>query len=337
MTTLTSPHDLLSAVPFLVGYHPTNSLVVIALTDERIGMAMRIDFPSECDPDQIDALATHLAHERADGALIVAYLPHEIDSAEFLLTPLHEAIALRGIALRECLIVHENRWRSTICQDQECCPPEGNPMPDIESSRISAEQVAAGKPMPFADEKELAGSITAAELDPQLIAELRTIAVISYTSDNVLELQRQGALAVNDLVAEFAEKGIVRDKKLMALVLVRLHDVQVRDYAMGITESENAETLQSLWRWLMRAAPAGYVAPVATLFAASSYELGDGTMAHRALQRALDDDSRYPLAKLLRRVFTAGWPPAQFAEMRAELHPKVCALLFPEASPEQVS
>ncbi len=31
MTTLTSPHDLLAAVPFLIGYHPENSLVIIAI------------------------------------------------------------------------------------------------------------------------------------------------------------------------------------------------------------------------------------------------------------------------------------------------------------------
>ena len=337
MTTLTSPHDLLSAVPFLVGYHPTNSLVVIALVDETIGMAMRIDFPIECDLDQIDALASHLASESADGALIVAYLPDDVEDADFLLTPLREAIALRAVAIRECLVVHKGRWHSTICSDQSCCPPHGSPMPDIESSRISAEQVAAGNPMPFADEKDLADSLSAALIDSSLINELRKIPTIAYASDNVVELQRQGALAVNDLIAEFAEKGIVKDKKLIALVLVRFNDVQVRDYAMGITDDENAQTLQSLWRWLMRMAPTGYVAPVATLFAASSYELGDGALAHRALQRALDDDSRYPLAKLLRRVFSAGWPPAQFAEMRAELHPKVCAVIFPQAQPDKAS
>jgi len=334
MTTLTSPHDLLSAVPFLVGYHPTNSLVVIALVQDSIGMAMRIDFPAEIDPDQIDALATHLARENSDGALFVAYLPDEMESADFLLIPLIEAIAVRGIALKECLVVHNQRWRSTICLDRTCCPPEGSAMPDIGSSRISAEQVAAGKPMPFADESELAHSLSATELDTSLINELRQVSVIAYAADNVVELQRQGALAVNDLVAEFAQKGIIKDKKLIALVLVRLHDVQVRDYAMGITDAENAQSLQTLWRWLMRIAPAGYVAPVATLFAASSYELGDGAMAQQALKRALDDDSRYPLAKLLRRVFAAGWPPEQFTQMRADLHPKVCALLFPQAAPE---
>ena len=63
MTTLTSPHDLLAAVPFLIGYHPLNSLVVIALSDDAIGMAMRVDFPGEPA-----LLAAHLVHQKAEAA-----------------------------------------------------------------------------------------------------------------------------------------------------------------------------------------------------------------------------------------------------------------------------
>jgi len=69
---------------------------------------------------------------------------------------------------------------------------------------------------------------------------------------------------------------------------------------------------------------------VAALFSAISYERGDGALAARALERAFNDDSNYPLAKLLRRVYTAGWPPESFANMRLELHPKICAALFSE-------
>ena len=47
MSTLTSPHDLLAAVPFLIGYHPSNSLVLVALKDDSVGMAMRVDLPDE--------------------------------------------------------------------------------------------------------------------------------------------------------------------------------------------------------------------------------------------------------------------------------------------------
>ena len=50
MTTLTTPHDLLAAVPFLVGYQPDNSLVLIGLKDDLVGMAMRVDFPTDLIP-----------------------------------------------------------------------------------------------------------------------------------------------------------------------------------------------------------------------------------------------------------------------------------------------
>jgi hypothetical protein len=97
---------------------------------------------------------------------------------------------------------------------------------------------------------------------------------------------------------------------------------------MGICNEENFDSLWALWRWMMRIAPQGYVAPVATLFAVASYERGDGTLAQRALERTFDDDPSYPLARLLRRSFAAGWPPSSFSTMRAELHPKVVAKLF---------
>ena len=81
----------------------------------------------------------------------------------------------------------------------------------------------------------------------------------------------------------------------------------------------------------MKIAPAGYVAPVATLFSAVNYERGDGSMASKALDMAFADQANYPLAKLLKRVYAAGWPPESFAKMRTELHPKVVATLFGDA------
>ena len=328
MTTLTSPHDLLAAVPFLIGYHPENSLVVIALNEETIGMAMRVDYPEEVDPDQLDTLASHLIREDADSALIVAYVPDSVFDSEYLLGPLRDAISMRGILIRETLEVRGERWRSTICGDEGCCPPEGNPMPSRDDSRVAAEQVAQGHPLPYENADDLRSSIARNGRDEELEAALDHIEGIDYEGEEVIAHQREGALAVNDLLAEFAEKGFSENRNLIALVLVRLHDLTVRDYAMGICSEENIDTLWALWRWMMRIAPDGYVAPVATLFAVASYERGDGTLAQRALERTFDDDPKYPLARLLRRSFAAGWPPTAFANMRAELHPKVVAKLF---------
>ncbi|MBU3753040.1 MAG: DUF4192 family protein, partial [Candidatus Nanopelagicaceae bacterium] len=42
MTTLTSPHDLLAAIPFLVGFKPEDSIVLMSIKDDSIFMALRI-------------------------------------------------------------------------------------------------------------------------------------------------------------------------------------------------------------------------------------------------------------------------------------------------------
>jgi hypothetical protein len=154
------------------------------------------------------------------------------------------------------------------------------------------------------------------------------VAEIDYESDQVLTQQRIGAVAVNDLVVRFNELGESNDYELLALVLVRFKDLQVRDYAMGLATAENKDELFNLWHWLMNLSPKGYIAPVACIFAACAYESGETELAQNGLLSALSDCPNYPLALLLRRVFTAAWPADSFATMRAELHPKICSSLF---------
>jgi hypothetical protein len=167
-------------------------------------------------------------------------------------------------------------------------------------------------------------------MDNKLLLQdaISKVAEIDYESDQVLTQQRIGAVAVNDLVVRFNELGESDDYELLALVLVRFKDLQVRDYAMGLATVENKDELFNLWHWLMNLSPKGYIAPVACIFAACAYESGETELAHNGLISALADCPNYPLALLLRRVFTAAWPADSFAIMRAELHPKICSSLF---------
>ena len=158
--------------------------------------------------------------------------------------------------------------------------------------------------------------------------EIARVSEIDYEGDEVLTQQKSGALAVNDLVSRFSEAGVSDDYELLALVLVRFKDLQVRDYAMGLATDENKDELFNLWYWLMNLSPKGYIAPVACIFAACAYESGESDLAHNGILSALADCPNYPLALLLRRVFTAAWPADSFAMMRAQLHPKICSSLF---------
>jgi len=331
-TELNSPHDLLAAVPFMVGYHPQVSLVAMALRDDKVVMAMRVDFP---DDESIEAIsktiALHLVREKASEAIIVGYLPTSITSSDPLLV-VRECISRYSIIVKECIEVRGDRFRSSLCADLECCPPEGSLVPELSDSRVTAEQVAAGNPLPFLDLDEMKRSISAGPVDKELIKAIKAVAEIDYESDQVNSLQREGANAINQISLAFIRDGVVLDKALIALVLVRLHDLQVRDYAMGFTSEKSDDQLWDMWRWLLRIAPKGYVAPVAVIFATSSYERGDGALAQRALDRAFEDSPKYQMAKLLRRTFAAGWPPSAFSQMRADLHPKICAAIYGESS-----
>ena len=167
-------------------------------------------------------------------------------------------------------------------------------------------------------------------MDVELIELVSLVSEIDYENDGFQLLQRAGAMAFNDLVDEFTRTGTCKNKALLALVFVRLADLQVRDYAMGFTTTENIETVSSMWRWLLEIAPSGQIAPVAALHSAISYEQGKSEIALASLALAIEDQKTYPLALLLRRVYAANWPPESFATMRKDLHPKVCAALFSE-------
>lgn len=172
-------------------------------------------------------------------------------------------------------------------------------------------------------------SITSLPLatDAEFIESVNTFAMSPDMNDLNL-LQRDGATAVIDLSMQFADRGYQCDVELISQVLGRLRDIQVRDFALGTHNAQSFDIYWNMWLYLLRVAPVGFIAPVACLFATLAYEKGDNELAYRTLDRATQDDPKYALTILLRRVFGSGWPAGAFAAMRVELHPKVTAGIF---------
>jgi hypothetical protein len=329
MTTLTSPHDLLAAIPFLIGYHPIDSLVLVSIKEDCIGMAMRIDYPIDQSEVTFDLCASHISAEEAEGALIVAYQPHGRSDGDHVLAQTTAALSRAGIAIYESILIADGSYRSVLCHDVTCCPIEGRPVPPLDSSRIAMESVVAGHPMPFATFADLGASVRSNLLaqEEQWLERVQK-SYVDPTDSDLNNLQRDGATAVIDLANDFIAHGISTDQDLIAHVLGRLSEIQVRDFALGSHDLDSADGYRRMWMHLLRSAPPGFVAPVASLAAAIAYEYGDGALARAALDRAFSDMPTYSLALLLQRVFSAGWPPQSFAQMRSELHPKVCAAIF---------
>jgi hypothetical protein len=329
MPTLTSANDLITAIPFLIGFHPTDSIVLISVKDDAIGLAMRIDLPTQLESDQIDLLAHHFLQEESEAALLVAYMPESRDDGDSVLISLGAGLIRNGVEIQESIVVQSGRYRSIICRDLTCCPSTGKVMPEIEKSEIAAEHVVAGIPMPYDDISQLIETLSADPLALTLswASDVSTFA-FEEGDPTVIELRRDGVETMDLLLDEYRMGYGATNRLLVARMIGRMNDLQVRDYALGAHTEDTYDLYFTMWRELLRFAPPGYVAPIACIVAAMAYEGGDGALAQRALDRALEDDEQYPLAALLRRVFNAGWPPESFASMRRELHPKVIASIF---------
>ncbi|MSZ11240.1 MAG: DUF4192 family protein, partial [Actinobacteria bacterium] len=200
MTTLTSPHDLLAAIPFLIGYHPIDSLVLVSIKEDCVGMAMRIDYPIDQSEVAFDLCATHISADEADGALIVAYQPLGRSDGEQVLAQTTAALSRAGIAIYESILIAEGSYRSVLCHDMTCCPLEGRPVPPLDSTRIAMESVVAGHPMPFATFADLGASVRSNLLadEVQWLDRVQNSYVDPADSD-LNNLQRDGATAVIDL------------------------------------------------------------------------------------------------------------------------------------------
>src|SRR5215469_6242158 len=146
---LSSPADVLAAVPPLFGFHPAKSLVVLGAGGrrDRLRLGFRYDLPDPPDAEAARQITEHavtvLARRRATSVIAVGYGPGRLVTP--LLDLLATAAGASGLAVRELLRVEDSRYWSYLCRDVSCCPAEGVPF-DPRSHPVAAVMSAAGVP-----------------------------------------------------------------------------------------------------------------------------------------------------------------------------------------------
>ncbi|WP_405793962.1 DUF4192 domain-containing protein [Streptomyces sp. NBC_01506] len=160
--TLRSPAELADALPFLMGFHPSDSIVLVALHGDegRFGGRLRLGIPRS--PREWRPVAEQLAEclvegsrrrgSRPDG--IVAFLcqdPEGGDTGRRVRDRLHPLAQLirtsfgsLDIPVHEVLCISDGRFWSYCCPDTRCCPPEGNPLALPGTSVMAAASAYAG-------------------------------------------------------------------------------------------------------------------------------------------------------------------------------------------------
>ena len=148
--TLTSPGDVVAAVPALLGFHPERSLVVLCTTVPAGTLVCTVRLDLDTPTVEISRRLLDLAARVGPGRLLlVAYpssLPQWIDSVEEgNVLDAVDTITDAGTPVADLLVVAGGRFYSQMCTDPGCCPAEGRPVPAV-TTVMEAELVRDGHP-----------------------------------------------------------------------------------------------------------------------------------------------------------------------------------------------
>ncbi|HXA61220.1 MAG TPA: DUF4192 domain-containing protein [Streptosporangiaceae bacterium] len=295
-----TPEDAVAAVPYLLGFHPEDSLVAVGSDGPNGTCAMRADLLPHRAVEAAERVAGLLADNGFRQALLIGYGPAE--RVEPVLMAVWDELAERHIKVGEALRVERGRWWSYHCEDPLCCGPDGTPY-DITTTAVAAQATVAGQVV-LADRASLAATVAPLGGESMRLATRRAEARVFDRIHSAERLIEEGLPFVQDVIGR---RDRLTDDEV-ALLGIYLGHIRVRDEAWVRTRPDRH---LELWRDVLRRVDERYAAAPACLLAYTAFVSGDGGLANLALDRADAAMPGYSMAELLRDLIVSGIPPRQ--------------------------
>ena len=288
--TLRSPAELADALPYLLGYRPEDSIVLVALHDRagrgRFGGRARLGIPAGAD--DWASVARQLAHGLVTGSerrgtrpeQMIAYVCQEPAPGESgrqvmerlrpLVQKLRTECGRLDVTVIEALCISDGRFWSYCCSGQGCCPVDGSPMGLPGTSVLAAAATYAGlqvrgtlrelraRLLPWetaaALQQEVALDAAGMTLVPKILDDASRADVAEDTLDLARRIMKRFALAprvTGVLHSDFRDDDLVAHDEAAHLIL-GLQDRTTRDRAAEWMEGDDALPALRLWRALAR-------------------------------------------------------------------------------------
>ena len=314
-TRLRDPGDLIAAVPHLLGFHPSDSVVLLVVRDHDVTMTLRIDLPPPDAPHRVaDRLVEPLARCRGDDAVVVVvgggssdppeHLPHD-NLVDELDDALHEADVPLLLAVWTRATAKGERWF-----DYHDVGTSGT-VPDPSGTAFAAASAADGH-VTYPSREAMGDLLTP---DPPEALSRRTALLNRLATTDPLPDEATVPARHLDLIQAEVLRAATRKRPLtdaeVADLAHALSNPLARDASLAHCIGEHARSAEVLWLELTRACPSPERAEPATLLAFSAYLRGNGALTYLALDRAEQSHPGHRLTRLLRAALNTGLPPTE--------------------------
>jgi Domain of unknown function (DUF4192) len=259
---VSSPGELVSMIPSLLGFSPQDSLVVLLFAGEgSLVCTMRVDLNTPV-VEVSRRIVDLAAREHVTGIVCAVYAEStqwRESAGSLWLDEILADVLTVGVRGMDALLVVDGRWWSLFCERPDCCPPDGHVIADVAMMSLTRQQVE----------------------DTYALQEPVDESLVDTPSG--LSLFDQCRLAVTLL----PQTG--SDLKAAGDVIGLVQDVRVRDWVLS--QIVDDERLIEMVVHLALRTPAVFRPILAGLAAAALAAQGDNPVGTRAMLDYAGDDS----------------------------------------------
>lgn len=302
---INGPGDLISVIPYLLGFAPESSLVVAGFNELGYRSAFRVDLPDR--PEHalgVPDLVGQLLRSGCGQCIAIVYGPESIAGPVAAVTARRCEAA--DVEVIEVLRVEQGRYWSLTC-DGPCCPPgrEVQVLTEAELACFAAGVVA------LADRAAVAAQFDPADKGARAAVAADTIACREMNAGQDQAAWRNDEY---DYVDQWWDFPVLPWPAAMARLGLALADGQIRDRALQHIATHPDQVRLDVWIWLVRHLDGDLVAGAAIVAGFAAYCSGNGTLATEAFHLALAAAPGDERAEALAEACHLGVPPSEVAD-----------------------
>ncbi|MBK7820595.1 MAG: DUF4192 domain-containing protein [Tessaracoccus sp.] len=292
-----SREDLLAIPPVVLGYHPEDSVVVLALYDGVLLMSARIRHDWHLEHHEETFAQLSAAIDNIPGCRFALLSYGERERASVSLLELADIIGHHLVL--EALVTDGKRSWDLGTGD----PPEPY---RFEDTAVAAQAVFNGVSIARNREEAIAPVVEHEAPNPTLVA---------IAEDKVARLSPKRAMARMSRLVE-------QERALTPATAVELAVFLDDDERMvSVLAALNRENADRVWRNLVsarRLCPPGCEANVLALLTAASWLSGRGAVQTACLEQLAELDPRHVVGRMMADLHRRGAPPSRLSEEEAE-------------------